>query len=116
MFKTIGNCVANSKGEFAKLSDCEQNCEENNEDDNNNEYNIEGCECDPYKELGINKDKNPKEEDMRREINKLRLIYHPDKGGDEARFKCINSAWEWIQNNYPNQPPKIPREKKRCKD
>ena len=111
----IGSCEEAEGGKYANLEDCIQNCEENNEDDNNNEYNIEGCECNPYEELGIKKDKNPKEEDMKREIKKLMLRYHPDKGGDGRKFNCIKSAWEWIQKNHPNEPPVIVGEK-RCKN
>ena len=48
---------------------------------------------DYYKVLGV--DKNASEEDIKKAFRKLAHQYHPDKkGGDEAKFKEINEAYQ----------------------
>ena len=45
-----------------------------------------------YDVLGVAKDAN--ENDIKKSFRKLTLIHHPDKGGDESKFKEINAAYE----------------------
>lgn len=39
------------------------------------------------------------DEQVKKKFNKLALIYHPDKGGDEERFKIILNAYKTIYGN-----------------
>ena len=36
---------------------------------------------------------------IKRQYYKLALKYHPDKGGDQAKFQEINSAKDLLENN-----------------
>jgi len=45
-----------------------------------------------YEILGVSKDASP--DDIRKAYKKLAVKYHPDKGGDEAKFKEITEAAE----------------------
>ena len=50
---------------------------------------------DYYKILGV--DKNASQEDIKKAFRKLAHVHHPDKGGgDEAKFKEINEAYQVI--------------------
>jgi len=50
---------------------------------------------DPYKILGV--DKSASQDDIKKAFRKLAHKYHPDKeGGDEAKFKEINGAYQVI--------------------
>ncbi len=51
---------------------------------------------DYYQILGVPKSANP--EEIKRAYYKLAQKYHPDKGGDEKRFKEINEAYQVLSN------------------
>ncbi len=51
---------------------------------------------DYYKILGISE--NASEEEIKKAYRKLAHQYHPDKGGDEAKFKEINEAYQVLSN------------------
>ncbi len=51
---------------------------------------------DYYKILGVNKDAS--EEEIKKAFRKLAHKYHPDKGGDEKKFKEINEAYQVLSN------------------
>lgn len=51
---------------------------------------------DYYKILGV--DKGASEEEVKRAFRKLAHKYHPDKGGDEKKFKEINEAYQVLSN------------------
>jgi curved DNA-binding protein len=46
---------------------------------------------DYYSVLGVTKSASP--DDIKRSFRKLAMQHHPDKGGDEAKFKQINEAY-----------------------
>jgi len=51
---------------------------------------------DYYSILGINK--GASEEEIKKAFRKLAHKYHPDKGGDEKKFKEINEAYQVLSN------------------
>jgi len=51
---------------------------------------------DYYKLLGV--DKNASEEEIKKAFRKLAHQYHPDRGGDEKKFKEINEAYQVLSN------------------
>ncbi len=51
---------------------------------------------DYYKILGINK--NASEDEIKKAFRRLAHKYHPDKGGDEKKFKEINEAYQVLSN------------------
>ncbi len=51
---------------------------------------------DYYKILGINK--GASEEEVKKAFRRLAHKYHPDKGGDEKKFKEINEAYQVLSN------------------
>ena len=52
---------------------------------------------DPYRILGINKSSSP--QDIKQAFKKLAKEHHPDRpGGDEAKFKQINEAYETLKD------------------
>lgn len=58
---------------------------------------------DPYSVLGVTRSSTDKE--IKSAYRKLAMKHHPDKGGDEARFQEINTAYNQIRtqqdrNNY----------------
>jgi len=50
-----------------------------------------------YKVLGVAKDAT--ETEIKKAFRKLTLQHHPDKGGDETKFKEINAAYEVLSNS-----------------
>lgn len=50
----------------------------------------------PYKVLEI--DKNASQDDIKKAYRKLSKQHHPDKGGDEEKFKQISSAYDILSN------------------
>ena len=51
---------------------------------------------DYYQILGVEKNASP--EDIRKAYHKLAHQYHPDKGGDEKKFKEVNEAYQTLSN------------------
>lgn len=51
---------------------------------------------DYYKILGVNKNASPDE--IKKAFRKLAAQHHPDKGGDEAKFKEVNEAYQTLQD------------------
>jgi DnaJ homolog subfamily A member 2 len=49
-----------------------------------------------YDVLGVAKDAS--EQEIKKAFRKLTLLHHPDKGGDENKFKEINAAYEVLAN------------------
>ena len=56
---------------------------------------------DYYKILGINK--NASREEIKQAFRKLAHQYHPDKGGDEKKFKEINEAYSILSDDNKRQ-------------
>jgi DnaJ-class molecular chaperone len=52
---------------------------------------------DYYSILGVSKTAST--EDIKKAYRKLAMKHHPDKGGDEARFKQINEAYSVLSDN-----------------
>ncbi|KKW18964.1 MAG: Chaperone protein DnaJ [Candidatus Adlerbacteria bacterium GW2011_GWC1_50_9] len=52
---------------------------------------------DYYKVLGV--PRNAPKEDIKKAYRKLAHQYHPDKGGDEARFKEVSEAYQVLSND-----------------
>ena len=49
----------------------------------------------PYEKLGVRSDASP--EEIKKAYKKLAMKHHPDRGGDEARFKEITEAYDRIK-------------------
>lgn len=65
---------------------------------------------DYYKVLGV--DKNASQNEIKQAFRKLAMRYHPDKGGDENKFKEINIAYDTLGDpskraNYDNPSPQF---------
>lgn len=65
---------------------------------------------DYYKVLGV--DKNASQTEIKQAFRKLAMRYHPDKGGDESKFKEINEAYDTLGDpskraNYDNPSPQF---------
>jgi molecular chaperone DnaJ len=56
---------------------------------------------DYYKLLGV--DKNASKEELKQAFRKLAHQHHPDKGGDEKKFKEINEAYSILSNDEKRQ-------------
>ncbi|MCH8049447.1 molecular chaperone DnaJ [Patescibacteria group bacterium] len=56
---------------------------------------------DPYKILGV--DKNAGKDEIKRAFRKLAHEHHPDKGGDQERFKEINGAYQILSDDKKRQ-------------
>ncbi|KPJ85970.1 hypothetical protein AMJ57_01085 [Parcubacteria bacterium SG8_24] len=56
---------------------------------------------DYYKILGVGRDASP--EDIKKAFRNLAKEHHPDKGGDESRFKEINEAYQVLGNPEKRQ-------------
>tara|TARA_Y100000310_G_scaffold111616_1_gene110012 strand:- start:26 stop:625 length:600 start_codon:yes stop_codon:yes gene_type:complete len=52
---------------------------------------------DPYKVLGISR--NADEDEIKKAYHKLAMKYHPDKGGDEEKFKQVSEAYSVLTGN-----------------
>lgn len=50
---------------------------------------------DPYEILGV----SPTDDlsTIKKAYRKLAMLYHPDRGGEEAKFKEVQNAWDMIQ-------------------
>ena len=53
---------------------------------------------DPYKTLGIKKDAS--QDEIKKAFRERALKHHPDKGGDEEKFKQINEAYSMISDPH----------------
>jgi len=65
---------------------------------------------DYYKELGIEKTATP--EDIKKAYRKLVMVHHPDKGGNQEKFKKISESYEILSDpekrkNYDTPQPNI---------
>lgn len=63
---------------------------------------------DPYAVLGVDKQASP--EDIKKAYRKLAVKHHPDKGGDQEKFKEISAAYEILsdeqkRHEYDNPMP-----------
>src|SRR3989344_2306443 len=56
---------------------------------------------DYYEILGITK--NASQEEIKKSFHKLAHKYHPDKGGDENKFKEINEAYQELSDAQKRQ-------------
>lgn len=54
-----------------------------------------------YETLGV--DQNASQEDIKRAYKKLAMKYHPDRGGDEKKFKEISAAYDVLSNPQKKQ-------------
>ena len=52
---------------------------------------------DYYKILGVPEDAS--EEEIKKAYRRLALKYHPDRGGDEEKFKEINEAYQVLSDD-----------------
>lgn len=57
---------------------------------------------DPYSVLGVSK--SASEDEIKQAYRKLAKQHHPDRGGDENKFKAINEAYDYIKNPPPEEP------------
>ena len=55
-----------------------------------------------YTVLGV--DKKADSKSIKSAYRKLAMRYHPDKGGNEAKFKEINQAYEVLSDNKKRAP------------
>ena len=56
---------------------------------------------DPYSTLGV--DKNASDKDIKTAFKNLAKTHHPDRGGDESKFKQVNEAYQKIKNPSARQ-------------
>src|SRR5438132_5865416 len=56
---------------------------------------------DYYEVLGVGKSASPDE--IKKAFRKLAVEHHPDRGGDEAKFKEINEAYEILKDSSKRQ-------------
>lgn len=53
--------------------------------------------------LGVSRDASP--EEIKAAYRSALKRHHPDAGGDPAKFRAVNEAWEEIQNPRPEPEP-----------
>lgn len=58
-------------------------------------------DMDPYTVLGV--DQSASDQDIKSAFRKLAVKYHPDRGGDENKFKEINEAYDKIKTQEKRQ-------------
>jgi len=58
-------------------------------------------DMDPYTTLGVKSDAS--DSDIKNAFRKLAVKYHPDRGGDENKFKEINEAYDKIKTPEKRQ-------------
>ena len=56
---------------------------------------------DYYELLGVSK--SASQEEIKKAFHKLAHKYHPDKGGDEKKFKVINEAYQVLSDTQKRQ-------------
>ena len=56
---------------------------------------------DPYQSLGV--DQSATDQQIKSAFRKLAVLYHPDRGGDENKFKEINEAYDKIKTQEKRQ-------------
>ena len=56
---------------------------------------------DPYKILGV--PENADKDQLKKAYRKLAAQHHPDKGGDEDKFKEVNEAYSILSDNHKRQ-------------
>ena len=56
----------------------------------------------PYSVLGVSQ--TASEDEIKQAYRKLAKQHHPDRGGDEEKFKAVNEAYDNIKNPQPKQP------------
>src|ERR1700693_1419533 len=56
----------------------------------------------PYQSLGIPESSDP--DVVKKAYRDLVKLHHPDRGGDPAKFKEIQQAYEQITSPHKNQP------------
>lgn len=65
-------------------------------------YKHKTMTLDPYNVLGV--DRSASQDDIKKAFRKKAHLYHPDKkGGDEARFKEVNEAYQILGNTERKQ-------------
>jgi len=57
---------------------------------------------DPHSVLGVSR--TASDDEIKQAYRKLAKEHHPDRGGDEDKFKAINEAYDYIKNP-PQEPP-----------
>src|SRR5210317_1152812 len=58
-------------------------------------------DMDPYTVLGV--EQSASDRDIKSAFRKLAVKYHPDRGGDENKFKEINEAYDKIKTSEKRQ-------------
>ena len=58
-------------------------------------------DMDPYTVLGVGQ--SASDQDIKQAFRKLAVQYHPDRGGDENKFKEINEAYDKIKTQEKRQ-------------
>ena len=58
-------------------------------------------DMDPYQTLGV--DQSASDQQIKSAFRKLAVQYHPDRGGDENKFKEINEADDKIKTAEKRQ-------------
>ena len=56
---------------------------------------------DYYEILGVSK--TASEDEIKKAFRKAAVKHHPDKGGDEAKFKEVNAAYEVLKDQQKRQ-------------
>ena len=61
---------------------------------------------DPHSVLGVSR--TASDDEIKQAYRKLAKEHHPDRGGDEDKFKAINEAYDYIKNPPQEQPQPDP--------